>query len=363
MADPALTGGRYHTLDAWRGLAALAVLAYHSINTVVAPGRGPITDLLLHGWLGVFVFFPISGYCILAATCSGRNPTPGQFLKRRWLRIFPTYWASIGVAVVVLVITNPFGRAFDQLRAPGWHWLSIATLTQTITGLPNAINPVYWSLCYEEQFYLLVAVTLLLPPRLRPAALLALSAVTSAWRLTVGPAVISGWFVDFWLEFAVGMAVFGWSHPAFGRAWASAVILLSGAVVAWQGQLAPLASTAVAITLLCLRQWDEATARLRPVKILAALGAMSYSLYLIHVPVAGRVVNGLSRLLGPPANYWLLLLIAAGAITIPAAYVFYRVVEVRFISRGQVRLDPAADVTTGDGRRWVAQKDDPVRLW
>jgi len=362
MADPGVTGGRYHTLDAWRGLAALAVLAYHSVNTIVAPGSGPVTDLLLHGWLGVFVFFPISGYCILAATCSGRNPTPGQFLKRRWLRIFPTYWASIVVAVAALVVANPFG-AFDQLRAPGWHWLSIATLTQTVTGMPNAINPVYWSLCYEEQFYLLVAGTLLLPPRLRPAALLALSGVTSGWRLMAGPAAISGWFVDFWLEFAVGAAVFGWSHPAFGRAWATAVILLSGTVVAWQGQLAPLASTAVAIALLCFRQWDEVTSGLRPVKVLAAVGAMSYSLYLIHVPVAGRVVNGLSRLVEPPSDYWLLMVVAASVITIPAAYVFYRVVEARFIARGQTRPDGAADVMTGDGRRWVARKDAPVRLW
>ena len=363
MADPGLTADRYHTLDAWRGLAALAVLAYHSINTVVTPGRGPITDLLLHGWLGVFVFFPISGYCILAATCSGRNPTSGQFLKRRWLRIFPTYWASIVVAVVVLVVANPFGGAFDQLRAPGWHWLSIATLTQTITGMPNAINPVYWSLCYEEQFYLLVAGTLLLPARSRAAALLALSCATSAWRFMAGPAAISGWFVDFWLEFAVGMAVFGWSHPSFGRAWASAIILLSGAVAAWQGQLAPLASTAVAVMLLCLRQLDHVASRLRPVRLLAAVGAMSYSLYLIHVPVAGRVVNGLSRLVESPSDYWPLMLVAASAITIPVAYVFYRVVEVRFISRGQARLDPAAEVTTEDGRRWVARKDDPVRLW
>lgn len=362
MADSAVTGSRYHTLDAWRGLAALAVLAYHSINTVVAPGRGPITDLLLHGWLGVFVFFPISGYCILAATCSGRNPTPGAFLKRRWIRIFPTYWASIVVAVLVLLIANP-SSAFDQLRAPGWHWLSIATLTQTVTGMPNAINPVYWSLCYEEQFYLLVAGTLLLPPRLRPAALLALSGATAAWRLMAGPAVISGWFVDFWLEFAVGMAVFGWSHPAFGRAWAAAIILLGGAVCAWQGQLAPLASTVVALALLCLRQWDGVIARLRPVKVLAVVGAMSYSLYLIHVPVAGRVVNGLRRLVEPPSDYWLLLLVTASVITIPLAYVFYRAVETRFIARGQTRPGGAADLTTGDGRRWVAPSGDPVRPW
>lgn len=352
-ASPPLN--RYHTLDAWRGVAALAVLAFHSVNTVVAPGRGPLTDLLLQGWLGVFVFFPISGYCILAATCGGPNPSPAQFLKRRWLRIFPTYWASIAVTAIALIVASPFGAgAIAQLTEPGWHWLSILTLTQTVSGMPNAINPVYWSLCYEEQFYLLIALSLLLPAHRRPTFLLALSVLAAAWRLAVGPAALSGWFIDYWLEFAVGMAVFGWSHPAFGRPWAGAIFLANAIVCLWQGQWAPVASTGVALVLLGLRRWDEVTVRWLPVRALAAVGAISYSLYLIHVPIAGRVVNGLSRLFERPADYWFVLLLAAVVITLPAAYVFHHVVEARFLSRRQEAIGVAAPITTRDGRQWAA---------
>jgi peptidoglycan/LPS O-acetylase OafA/YrhL len=56
------------------------------------------------------------------------------------------------------------------------------------------------------------------------------------------------------------------------------------------------------------------------------LGDISYSLYLVHVPIAGRVINGGHRLgLGPAG--WVLLTLGAFAIAVLAAYVFHRLVE------------------------------------
>src|SRR4051812_49384088 len=148
----ALETARFVQLDAWRGLAALSVLLFHSVNTLVGPGQSWLTDALRQGWAGVYVFFPISGYCILAASHSRANASVGLFLKRRWRRIFPTYWASVLVAVIVTVAFAPFSNgSIRALVDPGVKWLSIATLTQGFAGIPDAINPVYWSLCYEEQ--------------------------------------------------------------------------------------------------------------------------------------------------------------------------------------------------------------------
>jgi len=84
---PSATGSRYLTLDAWRGIAALAVVGFHCVNTLVEPERSWISALLFHGWAGVYVFFPISGYCILAASHSRANPDVFTFLKRRWRRL------------------------------------------------------------------------------------------------------------------------------------------------------------------------------------------------------------------------------------------------------------------------------------
>jgi peptidoglycan/LPS O-acetylase OafA/YrhL len=57
----------YRSLDAWRAIAALMVVAFHCSMRILAPEMGWWARGLLGGWIGVFVFFPISGYCILAA--------------------------------------------------------------------------------------------------------------------------------------------------------------------------------------------------------------------------------------------------------------------------------------------------------
>ncbi len=342
MSPPA-PSSRFATLDGLRGAAALSVLAFHSINTIVVSGTDTVANALLYGWLGVFVFFPVSGYCILAATRTRSNATVTSFLERRCRRILPTYWASIVFAVLVLVVTSPFSTAdLSQLSSPGWKWLSILTLTQTLAGLPNAINPVYWSLCYEAQFYLVIACSLVLPERFRAAALLALTVAASGWRLTLGPGVSTGWFMDYWLEFAVGMAAFGWAQPAFGRIWASTVLAIGVAMCATHGELSTIMSTSVALTILAARRFDRAIAGTAVMRVLAAVGVMSYSLYLTHVPIAGRVVNGLRRIVDDPSSHWVGFLVAASIPSLGMAYLFYRVVEARTLA-GARSGGPAVD--------------------
>ena len=78
--------GRYESLDVWRGIAALSVVLFHCSNTVVT-GETVAGRALLAGWVGVFLFFPISGYCILGALHSRQNSTLSAFFTRRWRRI------------------------------------------------------------------------------------------------------------------------------------------------------------------------------------------------------------------------------------------------------------------------------------
>lgn len=331
--SPPTASSRFAALDGLRGAAALSVLAFHSVNTIVVSGTGTVADALLYGWLGVFVFFPVSGYCILAATCTPSNATVTRFLERRCRRILPTYWASIVFAVLVLLVTSPFSNAdLSQLSAPGWKWLSILTLTQTLAGIPNAINPVYWSLCYEVQFYLLIAGSLMLPERFRAAVLLAVTVAASGWKFELGPGVSTGWFLDYWLEFAVGMAAFGWAQPAFGRVWTSAVLAIGVAMCATHGELSTITSTSVALVMLIGRRFERAIAGTGVMRVLAAVGVMSYSLYLTHVPIAGRVVNGLRRLVDDPADHWVTFLLAACIPSLGVAYVFHRFVEARTVA-------------------------------
>jgi len=321
---------RYELLDSWRGLAALAVAGFHAINQLVEPGRSWFAAILWSGWGGVYVFFPISGYCILAATHSAANRTTGSFLRRRWRRIFPTYWASIAFAVVVALALSPFSRgSLSSLQEPGFKWVSILTLTQTFTGMADVINPVYWSLCYEEQFYLVVAATLLAPAIYRPRILFGVSVLAVAiccFRVHVPP----GLFLDRWLNFAVGLAVFGWFDHRYGRLWAAMTLSLATFVAVSSRQPDLAISIGAAALFIALRPFDRVLTLSIPGRALGAVGVASYSLYLIHVPIVGRIVN-LSRRFDPQAaGAWPLVAIGAVAASVACAFVFHRLIETRF---------------------------------
>jgi peptidoglycan/LPS O-acetylase OafA/YrhL len=323
---------RYELLDAWRGVAALAVLGFHSVNTLVQPGASWITDALRFGWAGVYIFFPISGYCILAASHSAANAHVGSFLKRRWRRIFPTYWASILLIIVLTVGLAPFSRgSAEELLEPGVKWLSILTLTQTFFGLTGAINPVYWSLCYEEQFYLVIAATLLIALRRRRWALLALSVIAAlACCYPTRLPLPKGLFLDQWLNFAVGLAVYGWFDERYGRRWSLAVFGLALTTAAVTMKLELGISIAAAILFIAFRRHDRFLSSSRVGTLLGSAGLISYSLYLTHAPIAGRVVNFSLRFLPDAPAYWPIVVGAAAVVAIAGAVLFHRLVEKRF---------------------------------
>lgn len=180
--------GRYRTLDAWRALAALAVVVFHCTNTMLTPEMGQWARVVLSGWAGVFVFFPISGYCILAALTRAGHATPSRFLERRWRRIMPPYWASVVLVVLVAFAAAPFNGGKIGYLNIGWgRWLSVLSLTQVWVGAPEMLNPVYWTLCYEEQFYIVMALTLLVAGRRRLDVLLGVTVLAAAYCLPFWP--------------------------------------------------------------------------------------------------------------------------------------------------------------------------------
>jgi peptidoglycan/LPS O-acetylase OafA/YrhL len=326
-------GARFRSLDAARGLAALAVAVCHFSAEMMKPGHGWLGDALLSGWAGVYIFFPISGYCILAAVESPRNRTLGRFLIRRWRRIFPPYWASIALTLGVALLALPWNRGSSaELVRPAWQWLSIATLTQLLTRIPRDVNVVYWSLCFEEQFYLVMAATLLLGARGRRLVVLALSVVGLLYRLPGNTLQLPGLFLERWMEFAVGMAIYDFAEGGARRAFALCLLALAAATGATAGlDHKVFISLGAALLLIALRPVDERLSASRSGRLLGVLGALSYSLYLIHVPIGGRVVNLLRRWL--PAPPWTALVGgAAVVVSLVAAALFHRLIERRFLN-------------------------------
>jgi peptidoglycan/LPS O-acetylase OafA/YrhL len=322
--------GRFQSLDILRGLAALMVTLFHCVNslpgaTATVPGR-----LLMHGWAGVFLFFPVSGYCIAAALHRAENATVGSFLRRRWRRIYPPYWASIALAVAVALLALPFNSSSPGALVPSVQtWATTLTLTQTFTSKSDFLNPVYWSLCYEEQFYLVMALMLLVPVGRRAMLLTALTLVSAAYVLT--PAVhVRGLFLDLWLCFAAGCGAFLVLRARSDRAYGW-VMLAIATVMGWlRFDLSLAISVSAAIAMLLVARWDQSIAGAAMLRPAMRLGMMSYSLYLVHVTVASKIVNLLG--LRWQVTWWATAACSLVA-SLLASAVFFWVIERRFLPR------------------------------
>jgi peptidoglycan/LPS O-acetylase OafA/YrhL len=119
--------------------------------------------------------------------------------------------------------------------------------------------------------------------------------------------------------FGLGMVTFQFHERWLSRAAYLALVL--AATLAAASAMGPLEAGVGCAAALWLA-WGS----LLPMRRLAGLGALSYSLYLLHVPVGGRVVNLGSRFATGPASR-ALVLVSAVAISLGASYLLYRLVE------------------------------------
>jgi peptidoglycan/LPS O-acetylase OafA/YrhL len=369
---------RYATLDAWRGFACLLVVVYHStLFQVHAPPRGDggVGEALLaitgRMSFGVIMFFVISGYCIAAAAqaASDRPAGTGRYFARRFRRIYPPYWAAVALALTgALVLERTVAAGLvdfshplivpvpDPGRVAPAHWVGGLTLTETwrplVAGSPpelQLLGPA-WTLCYEEQFYLVTGLLLLVARRRFFAAVAVLSAAVFAGVvLEWGGMAVKGTFLDGrWLMFAAGAGVF-WAANRGGRLGGAAVVLATLAVAAYAGRepaqqyqsaLADgkelLGACLFALLLLRAHRWDAQTAQCRIGRRLAAVGRYSYSLYLVHYPICLAVGHAAYRAgFTGPWETLLLVVPACVGLSVLAGRAFYRAVESRFVPGSQ----------------------------
>ncbi len=160
---PAFDTSQQHNpvLDGVRGIAVLAVLAFHV--------RGPIPDLAGIAWLryplhllsplwsGVDLFFVLSGFLITNILLRARRHPHyfRNFYARRTLRIFPLYYFTL----LLHYLAELWGP--EALSGPGasrlrlWYWLYAQNWLGGLYGESLRAFEHYWSLAIEEQFYLL----------------------------------------------------------------------------------------------------------------------------------------------------------------------------------------------------------------
>ncbi len=149
--------GHVPELDGLRALAIWFVLVGHLLFTYPSTPASTrflphaVASVLEHGWLGVDLFFVLSGFLItgilLATKSRGSRAYFRRFYIRRAARILPLYF----VVLIVLVV------AFHGRFAPFFAFCALlsANLASLFNiGVPDAAGP-YWSLAVEEQFYLI----------------------------------------------------------------------------------------------------------------------------------------------------------------------------------------------------------------
>ncbi len=314
------------TIDALtglRGIAALWVVLFHLGPELitVAPALSFLSPLAEAGYLGVDLFFALSGY-VLARRYEAGIPDLGRYLQRRIARIFPLHAAVLAALTVGALAAAPLGfpnfAAHELWRFDAW-WPQLF-LVQAWVGSPEAWNLPTWSLSCEWAGYLVLPFLL---PRCRPrpgraamAALVLLSAgltlgdhVYGTWDLT-----LDGGLLRFAVDFGVG--ALSWyataRAPLIGRG--ADLIAIALPVSLW---LAPEPQVIVPMLVawpatLALSHGPVAEWLARP--NLGRLGRASFALYIVHEVVA-LVITSLwpvSSLQGPAARMgWLATLAAS----------------------------------------------------
>ncbi|WP_161787131.1 acyltransferase family protein [Hymenobacter sp. IS2118] len=157
---------RYYEIDLLRFLAALSVVFYHytfhghTRSATINPYAFPeISWLTRYGYLGVDLFFIISGYVVLL---SAQGKTVRQFFTSRVIRLYPAYWVACTLTAVVGAIWGP-GAGETQMSAllkPNvLHYVANMTMLNGFLNVPNVDNA-YWSLVVEMTFYFLISLVI-----------------------------------------------------------------------------------------------------------------------------------------------------------------------------------------------------------
>ena len=344
------------TLDAVRGVAILGVFCYHLLAASWGNGAeqlkwaglyrdfhaAPVNFLwfypLTFGWVGVSLFFVLSGFVIHYSTITSKQTfSAGSFYSRRFWRIYPPYAVAVIIFFLVpsslLHLTPPTRVSFFT------HALLVQDFSNSTFAL---INPSFWSIATEVQFYLVYPALLLLRHRINMSRVLMLvlafsflsrvllmfakrhapdSFEDSHLMLWTSPMItIFDWTLGAFLaeRFAAGKRVF----PAhFGCVLVAAALFLSSTLIRpasmFSFQLASLLSA------VCIEHaiWTERRLSAAE-KLLVPLGLCSYSFYLFHQPILNFLVAWIKQhftgdpvsivLAGGPAMLLLIGLLSAG---------------------------------------------------
>jgi peptidoglycan/LPS O-acetylase OafA/YrhL len=346
--------GRLAGLDGLRGLAALYVLLFHSWLLAFRHfprNTGPAyLTWAMYGRLSVVFFLALSGFSLALSPAMNRWQLGGavRFLRRRAWRILPAYWAALAFSLVVAVFLVPATH-----KGPPTH-RSLAVFGLLLQDFVKARTPngALWSVAVEVELYLLFPLFLLIRRRL--GAIVLLAAVTvpvlliglAAPRFTPpeGDTGLTPHLAPVFVAGLVAAGVVTASARVRGAPWqwlglaacVPVLLVIHAKGSYWTGHhyfwvdLAITPGLTMLIVGVATRPAGALT-RLLSSRPLDGLGKISYSLYLIHLPI----LTVLAKKVAPhfvargPHTYAFVVLLGV-PLSLLAARIFAAVFEIRF---------------------------------
>jgi peptidoglycan/LPS O-acetylase OafA/YrhL len=356
-------------LDGLRAVAILAVFAYHTVRSTSADGTAARGLLALGagGWMGVDLFFVLSGFLITGILLDTRRATGYYrcFVLRRALRILPLYYAAlIALLVGTAMLSGAAGAEGAELRgAQGWYWTHLVNLLVARDGFPGAPFHTghFWSLAVEEQFYLVwplvVAACSTSVLRRVCMAMIGLALATrtgivlNAWGADVVPAAYVLPFARLdTLALGAWLAIVARQPGGLEGAWPQirwlgalglaslAIVVLGARSLQWgTWPMQTIGYTAIALVagavLVLVIRSTGTIRRIMTARPLGHVGRRSYALYVLHyplIPLAGFVgITGdtISAMVGSQVAGLLLWMTALLAMSLGLAELSWLAIE------------------------------------
>jgi peptidoglycan/LPS O-acetylase OafA/YrhL len=359
-------------LEVARGFAALWVFFYHVKGTFINSSEF-IYNIASYGHFGVPMFFVISGFVITysAESTLKASRTPFSFLKKRFLRIYPVFWVSI-IVVILLPYLIEFISIFKTgsfhspenllLKYNLYEWFNFALLSKVffaensnLQSQFNGINAVYWTIAIEFQFYIVIFISLYFKRHYKHVvaaiSLLALLNILNPFGINYGV------FIHFWPSFSIGILLayifksgydFSNTIPKkYHRIVSLSIIFIVvfSATTFIEGKPSVLAFAIIfGILLWCTSPIEAFLIKIKNnnksiayyiLESCIALGAMSYSVYLLHGKLYALPAMFIRQVLEQDTVLYGLIVILS---TLLMCYPFYLFVERPFMSGNYVKM-------------------------
>lgn len=316
------------SLDGLRALAVLLVVP-HNLRLELAPHNAAshlLDSVLDRGWIGVDLFFVLSGFLITRILLQSRLSSNyySGFFMRRGLRIWPLYFLTL--LIVLAILPGIGGLPPHDSQYDLYFWLFLSNLFQPLPpGGPDL--PHFWSLALEEQFYLAWPFVVRLLPAKRLLQLcwwIAAICLGIRWAMLTNNASPEVVYMRTWCRIdamAIGAAVAAWlawteGHHQITRhtrsMWLMPMLCIGvGGLLTGGFRQFDFSTQSVGYTLLdvgfaglvlCLYAADMGLASshmrwLRGIKI-RRIGRYSYGMYVLHIPVGSFIMTPVARHFG-----------------------------------------------------------------